>query len=66
MGALRDHDDHLCMQDAYEALKLAAGNTASPIDVGSVNDQVCWAAFPTRSIETLTRGSLHVSFILIP
>jgi diacylglycerol kinase family enzyme len=27
-------------EDAYEALKLAAGDTASPIDVGSVNDQV--------------------------
>ena len=60
MGALRDHNNHLCMQDAYEALKLAAGDTASPIDVGSVNDKVCWAASSPRSIET--RGSLHVSF----
>lgn len=29
------------MQDAYEALQLAASDTASPIDVGVVNDQVC-------------------------
>lgn len=46
------------MQDAYEALKLAAGDTASPIDVGSVNDQVCWAAASIYSIEMLLEHTL--------
>ncbi len=31
---------HVLLQDAFEAMQLAASNTASPIDIGMVNDEV--------------------------
>lgn len=34
------HKSHVLLQDAFEAMQLAASDTASPIDIGMVNDEV--------------------------